>query len=111
MRARRKKEKLAFPIEFRVLRRLSIGGFARNALLNVIRKLQRGEPEAVGVGSALETLQEATRENAMATLLHRFPDTDAFARRMQMAELDYLRRSRAAQTALAENYVGLPMEG
>ncbi len=27
---------------------------------------------------------------------------------MQRAELDYLASSRAAQTALAENYVGLP---
>ncbi len=42
-------------------------------------------------------------------LMHRFPDTDPFARRMQVAELDYIRGSRAAQTTLAENYVGLPM--
>jgi p-hydroxybenzoate 3-monooxygenase len=40
-------------------------------------------------------------------LTHRFPDTDAFARRMQTAEIDYIRGSQAAQTALAENYVGL----
>ena len=42
-------------------------------------------------------------------LMHRFPGTDAFARRMQVAELDYIRSSRAAQTTLAENYVGLPL--
>ena len=42
------------------------------------------------------------------TLTHRFPDTDAFARRVQQAEMDYLRTSHAAQTVLAENYVGLP---
>ena len=42
-------------------------------------------------------------------LTHRFPDMDAFARRMQVAELAYIRGSRAAQTAIAENYVGLPM--
>jgi p-hydroxybenzoate 3-monooxygenase len=29
---------------------------------------------------------------------------------MQAAELDYLVRSTAASTAMAENYVGLPME-
>jgi hypothetical protein len=28
---------------------------------------------------------------------------------MQIAELDYIRSSRAAQTMLAENYVGLPL--
>ncbi len=42
------------------------------------------------------------------SLMHRFPDTDAFARKMQVAELDYLRGSKAAQTVMAENYVGLP---
>ena len=40
-------------------------------------------------------------------LTHRFPESDAFSRRMQQAELDYIRTSRAAQTVLAENYVGL----
>jgi p-hydroxybenzoate 3-monooxygenase len=43
----------------------------------------------------------------LTSLLHRFPDADPFARKMQIAELDYIRTSRAAQTALAENYVGL----
>ncbi|WP_407523278.1 4-hydroxybenzoate 3-monooxygenase [Methylobacterium oryzisoli] len=42
-------------------------------------------------------------------LTHRFPDMDPFARRMQVAELAYIRESRAAQTVLAENYVGLPL--
>jgi p-hydroxybenzoate 3-monooxygenase len=46
----------------------------------------------------------------MTSLLHRFPDTDPFGRRLQRAEFDYLCGSRAAQTALAENYVGLPLE-
>ncbi len=44
----------------------------------------------------------------MTSVLHRFPDTDAFSQRIQNAELDYLVSSRAATTALAENYVGLP---
>jgi p-hydroxybenzoate 3-monooxygenase len=43
-------------------------------------------------------------------LTHRFPEMTGFERRMQVAEIDYLRSSRAAQTALAENYVGLPLE-
>lgn len=46
----------------------------------------------------------------MTTLLHKFPNTGAFDHRMQMAELDYTVHSRAALTALAENYVGLPVE-
>ena len=43
----------------------------------------------------------------MTMLLHTFPD-NAFDQKMQLAELDYLFRSRAAITAFAENYVGLP---
>jgi p-hydroxybenzoate 3-monooxygenase len=39
--------------------------------------------------------------------LHVFP-RDAFERRMQETELEYLFESAAAQRALAENYVGLP---
>jgi p-hydroxybenzoate 3-monooxygenase len=46
----------------------------------------------------------------MTSLLHHFPDSDALGRRLQRAEFDYLCGSRAAQTALAENYVGLPLE-
>jgi p-hydroxybenzoate 3-monooxygenase len=43
------------------------------------------------------------------SLMHRFPDTGGFGLRMQQAEFDYLCASVAAQTALAENYVGLPL--
>jgi p-hydroxybenzoate 3-monooxygenase len=41
--------------------------------------------------------------------MHSFPEQNAFERRMQVAELDYLSRSTAMQTAIAENYVGLPV--
>ena len=44
----------------------------------------------------------------MTSLLHQFPESSGFDRKMQAAELDYLFSSEAAQTALAENYVGLP---
>ena len=44
------------------------------------------------------------------SLMHNFPDTGAFGQKLQQAELDYLVQSRAASTALAENYVGLPFE-
>ncbi|MEK8024511.1 4-hydroxybenzoate 3-monooxygenase [Pseudaquabacterium rugosum] len=48
----------------------------------------------------------------MTSLMHRFPETGVtgpFGERMQQAELAYLFESKAAQTVLAENYVGLPM--
>jgi p-hydroxybenzoate 3-monooxygenase len=44
------------------------------------------------------------------SITHRFPDLDGFARRIQEAEIAYLRTSPAAQRTLAENYVGLPLE-
>ena len=46
----------------------------------------------------------------MTSMLHRFPGTDAFQYRVQLAELDYVTSSRAAAAALAENYVGLPFD-
>lgn len=44
----------------------------------------------------------------MTSILHTFPGTDAFARRIQRAEFDYLVGSDAAARSLAENYTGLP---
>jgi p-hydroxybenzoate 3-monooxygenase len=43
------------------------------------------------------------------SLTHKFPQ-DAFAHRLQLAELDYLTGSAAALTSLAENYIGLPFD-
>jgi p-hydroxybenzoate 3-monooxygenase len=44
----------------------------------------------------------------MTMMLHRSPEATGFDLKMQTAELDYVLGSRAASTALAENYVGLP---
>jgi len=58
--------------------------------------------------SALARVWKAERFSWwMTMLLHTFPDS-GFDQKMQLAELDYLFRSRAAATAFAENYVGLP---
>jgi p-hydroxybenzoate 3-monooxygenase len=46
----------------------------------------------------------------MTSLLHILSTADPFEQRRQLAELEYVTRSRAAAWALAENYVGLPME-
>jgi p-hydroxybenzoate 3-monooxygenase len=45
----------------------------------------------------------------MTGLTHRFPEASPFERRAQAAELAYIADSKAAQTTLAENYVGLPL--
>ncbi|WP_440412607.1 4-hydroxybenzoate 3-monooxygenase [Neorhizobium petrolearium] len=58
---------------------------------------------------ALKRVWRAVRFSwSMTTMLHRFPDTGEFGQKIQEAELDYLVSSKAASTALAENYVGLP---
>lgn len=46
----------------------------------------------------------------LTTLLHDFDTDDDFSRRMKVADLEYIFSSRAAQTTIAENYVGLPFE-
>ena len=43
----------------------------------------------------------------MTMLLHRLPEDGPFGHKIQQAELAYLAGSRAAQTAMAENYAGL----
>jgi p-hydroxybenzoate 3-monooxygenase len=59
---------------------------------------------------ALERVWKAERFSWWFTsITHRFPDMDGFSRRLQIAELDYIQGSRAAQQVLAENYVGLPL--
>jgi p-hydroxybenzoate 3-monooxygenase len=43
------------------------------------------------------------------SLMHQFPEAGGFGQKVQEAELDYLIHSEAASRALAENYVGLPL--
>ncbi len=45
----------------------------------------------------------------LTMLMHRFPDDGPFDRRVQVAELDYVASSEAAQRTIAENYIGLPL--
>ncbi|MGH2872866.1 MAG: 4-hydroxybenzoate 3-monooxygenase [Solirubrobacteraceae bacterium] len=45
----------------------------------------------------------------MTTMLHTHPDDDSYGRQLQRSQLDYVTRSTAAATSLAENYVGLPL--
>jgi p-hydroxybenzoate 3-monooxygenase len=45
----------------------------------------------------------------MTSMLHRFPDEGPFGARLQLAQLDHVVGSKAAATALAESYVGLPI--
>ena len=71
----------------------------------------RGSPTELDAYSAraLSRIWKAERFSWwMTMLLHRLPDDGPFGHKIQQAELGYLAGSRAAQTAMAENYVGLP---
>ena len=60
--------------------------------------------------TALRRVWKAVRFSWWYTsLLHKFDD-DPMSRRLQISELDYLTRSEAGRTVIAENYVGLSYE-
>jgi len=78
------------------------------ALIGFYRSGDRAELDQYS-SRALARIWKAERFSWwMTTLLHRLPETGTIGPRLQQAELAYLFESRAAQTALAENYVGLP---
>ncbi|WP_284126601.1 4-hydroxybenzoate 3-monooxygenase [Parerythrobacter aestuarii] len=83
--------------------------YASTALIAYFRK---GDSDAVDEYSrkALARVWKSERFSwSLTNLMHRFPEDSAFEREMQRAELDYIASSRAAQTTIAENYVGLPL--
>ncbi|RIJ14330.1 4-hydroxybenzoate 3-monooxygenase [Henriciella mobilis] len=78
----------------------------------MIQYFKDGKSEGIDAYSqtALARVWKSERFSwTLTTLMHRFPDGGAFGRRMQVAELDYIAGSRAAQTSIAENYIGLPL--
>jgi p-hydroxybenzoate 3-monooxygenase len=46
----------------------------------------------------------------LCTTVHRFPDTDAFTRRLQLAELQHMALTETGRRMFAENFTGLPVE-
>ena len=73
---------------------------------------QRGDNDGVAGYSAraLSRVWKSERFSwTLTKLMHRFPDDGPFERAMQVAELDYIASSDAAQASIAENYVGLPV--
>lgn len=81
-------------------------------LLNGLRQFYE-EGDSAGIDTysqkALSRIWKAERFSWwFSSLLHRYPDQSEFDLKMQKAEIDFLRSNRAAQKAMAENYVGLP---
>ncbi|WP_068071895.1 4-hydroxybenzoate 3-monooxygenase [Novosphingobium lentum] len=78
----------------------------------LVRWFRAGDGDSVADYSdkALARVWKSERFSwSLTKLMHRFPDDGPFERRMQLAELDYIASSVAAQTSIAENYVGLPV--
>jgi len=74
--------------------------------------VHRGSPTGLDEYSdrALARVWKAVRFSWWLTMLmHHFPGSGEFDRRIQEAELDYLAGSEAAQRSFAENYTGLPL--
>ena len=77
----------------------------------LIQFYTQGDPAGIDAYSerALARIWQAMRFSwSLTTMMHRFPDSSDYDRRMQDAELAGLMRSEAAQRAWAENYTGLP---
>ena len=72
---------------------------------------EEGSDDAIDAYSAraLERVWKVSRFSWwFSGLMHRFPDQTAIDRKLQVAELHFLRDNPAAQAAMAANYVGLP---
>jgi len=83
--------------------------YAAEALIAFFRR-NDGDAIAAYADKALARVWKAERFSwSLTRLMHRFPEDGPFERAMQVAELDYIATSRAAQTSIAENYVGLPV--
>lgn len=78
-----------------------------NAALIDFYKEGSGEKLARYTETALKRVWRAEHFSWwMTRMLHKLEDTSPFEQRLQVAELEHVTTSRAAATALAENYVG-----
>jgi p-hydroxybenzoate 3-monooxygenase len=85
-----------------------------STLFDILCKVYKeGRTDAVEQYSAvcLRRIWKAERFSWwMTSMLHQFPDIDAFGQRIKQTELEYFVGSLAGRTTIAENYVGLPYE-
>lgn len=80
------------------------------ASLTAFFKFNDNDAVAAYSDTALARVWKSERFSwTLTKLMHRFPEDSPFERAMQVSELDYISSSRAAQTTIAENYVGLPV--
>ncbi|MEM7642361.1 MAG: 4-hydroxybenzoate 3-monooxygenase [Pseudomonadota bacterium] len=98
------------------------GAKGLNLAVADVRLLARALVQAYGTGEArfldsysadaLARVWKVERFSwQLSMLMHQFPDHSPFEKKMQRAEFAYLRGSEAASRSIAENYVGLPLDG
>jgi p-hydroxybenzoate 3-monooxygenase len=79
----------------------------------LVHQRQTGSPELLDAYSrtCLRRIWQAERFSCdMTTLLHRLPGATPFEDRLQLARLERIASSRAAETDLAEAYTGFPLD-
>ncbi|WP_309097553.1 4-hydroxybenzoate 3-monooxygenase [Streptomyces sp.] len=79
----------------------------------LVHRRQTGSPELLDAYShtCLRRIWQAERfSHDMTTLLHRLPGATPFEDRLQLARLERIASSRAAETDLAEAYTGFPLD-
>ncbi|HEY5712014.1 MAG TPA: 4-hydroxybenzoate 3-monooxygenase [Allosphingosinicella sp.] len=83
--------------------------YLSDALIGCYRDNDRETLEGYGAKALARVWKSERFSWYLTKLMHRFPEDGPFERRMQVAELDYIAQSDAMRTAIAENYVGLPL--
>lgn len=83
--------------------------YLSDALIAWFTKNDRDKVAAYGEKALARVWKSERFSWYLTKLMHRMPGDGDFERAMQVAELDYIASSEAMQTAIAENYVGLPL--
>lgn len=83
--------------------------YLAEALIAALRRRETGGIDGYQAKALARVWQAERFSWSLTRLMHRFPEDGPFEHRMQIAELDYVAGSTAMQTAIAENYVGLPL--
>lgn len=81
--------------------------YLSRALTGYFRRADNNAIDAYPAAALAPTWKRQRFSRHLNRLMHRFPNSSKFDRRMQLAELDYIAKSIAAKTAFAKNFSGL----
>src|SRR5690606_21632303 len=78
--------------------------YLSEALIRFFRRGDKGGIDGYSARALARVWKSERFSWQLTMLMHRFPEHGPFERRMQVAELDYIAESEAAQKSIAENY-------